>query len=131
MHIESDGLPRHNGEETYIAEFELKGYGDQFDTPCNGVQVDFRPLRVKMIWVRYLGVANDSYGPWNRVLLGYRGGSRISGPRILKDGSTSARITGYTSIFRASPLGSELTVYAASIPHLPALVAELERKLPA
>lgn len=128
MYLEKSAHPKHTGTERYGVEFEIKESGNQFDVKGAYVKYKIRPETVLLAWERLR--RDNGYGPWRRRTVGGGGGSRIVGPRVLKDDSTSDRFSTYVDVFATSDVGGPLTTYAASLPHLEQMIAELEKNLP-
>lgn len=130
MYFEKAKTPSHSGTERYAVTFALKEQDDLYDTQGVYVKFEFRPEFVVLIWERDRD--NRGYGSWMRKAFGVRGGgSRIQGPRVLKDGSLSDKQQGYQPVFLTEELGGPLSGYATSLPHLEQMIDELEKNLPA
>jgi hypothetical protein len=129
MYFEKSTHPSYTGTERYALVFPFKEQGDLYDVKGNHVQYTIRPDRVVLIWERTH--RDGHFSPWKRRVYGLPGtGSRIIGPRVLKDG-LSDKQEAYVDVFRDEEVGGRLTEYAASLPHLEQMITELESKLPA
>lgn len=130
MYFEKAKTPSHSGTERYTVTFALKEQDDLYDTKGVYVEFEFRPEFVVLVWERDRD--NHGYGSWVRKAYGVRSsGSRVLGPRVLKNGGTSDRQQGYQPVFLTEELGGPLSGYASSLPHLGQMIAELEKNLPA
>lgn len=125
MYFENAKAASHCGTERYVRVFALKEQDDLYDTQGEGATFEFRPEFVVLIWERDRD--NHGYGSWVRRA----GASSIHGPRVLKSGDTSDKRRGHRPVFITEELGGPLAGYAASLPHLEQMIAELEKNLPA
>lgn len=128
MHYEKTRHPEHSGTESFMVTLALKEQDDLYDVRGTFVRFTIHPETVTLVWERRMqqGVC----GEWRRVGYRPRGPfSAFEGPRVMKDGSlsTSDRQRAVVEVFS----GSGLTAYAATLPHLEQLIAELEKNLPA
>jgi len=126
MYFERPQPPVYRGSERYVVELEIREAGDAYDVKGTYVQFKIRPERVLLVWERYR--TNEYWGEWKRRS-SFRGGAKISGFRVLKDGTTGTQES-YAELWGNGPTGEPLTTYAKSLPHLEQLVAELEKNLP-
>jgi hypothetical protein len=128
MYFEA-GMPSHTGTERYAVMLGIKEQGDQYDVQGQRVEYTIRPQCVILIWERRH--RDGKFTPWKRRLFGAMGSaSRITGPRVLKDG-LSDKQEAYVNVFLDEQVGGRLTQYAAGLPHLEQMIAELEKNLPA
>ena len=130
MHYDLDAAPQHTGSERYGVRFRLRlGGTDQYDVQGAYVKFKIRPRYVNLVWERHRN--GDGYGPWQRRTDSFRGGSKIEGPRVVKNNMTSDKQDGHVGIFYSTSPEDELTGYAASLPGLAELIADVEKELPA
>jgi hypothetical protein len=129
MYFELDSRARHTGTERYTVTYRLREQDDLYDVKGAFVQYTIRPETVRLTWERTHtdGVPT----PWWRLMSYHGYGSRITGPRVLKSGGTSDTQDSYVDVFRREELGSPLTEYAASLPHLQQMIDDAEHHLPA
>jgi hypothetical protein len=108
---------KYRREETYVREFQLTSVGSEFDRKGDYVHFTARPVSVRLEWTRSLGK------DWERTTSTRRGGSRIVGYRVLKDGtlgnqSTEWDVFGY--------FNGRLSEFAAALPGLADLIKRIE-----